>query len=443
VPQPRGLGFYLKEKIIMDRSIVYPSAIPLETDVLQAQKNAMIGMAKYAGAILGTGTLLNGLACTPNSPAALNVLVAPGEIYSLQNVDSTAFGSLAADTTHNILKCGISLDTVTLSTPAPTTSGFSVNYLIQVAFSEVDSVPVVLPYYNAANPAIAYSGPANSGASQNTIRKDTCVIAVKTGVAATTGTQTTPAPDAGYTGTYVVTVANGATTVVSGNISLYPGAPFIAATLPQLVHGTQKFTSNGAFTVPNNVTTIYVSAVAGGGGGAAGASSSTTLVAAGGAGGGNGNILIKQQYTVTPGQVIALTIGGAGAPGAYGAYGTNGGAGSTGGNTLIGSLATLTGGGAGAGGNVGSTWAAGGVVSGYSNAGNGQAVILNNQATAQGGNGGGGPFGGAGTGGSYGNSTQSIGYGAGGAGGAGSYAATNTYGTPGQPGMPGLVIIEW
>lgn len=215
----------------MDRVMVYPGAIPQETDILSTNKDAMIGIAKLAHAVLGDGPWLQGLACTPNSPAALNVLVAPGQIYSLQNIDGTAYSSLAADTTHTILKQGISLDTVTLATPAPTTAGYSVNYLVQIAYLDTDSGATVLPYYNASNPAVAYSGPANSGTAQNTVRKGVCSITVKTGVAATTGSQTTPAPDAGYIGAYVVTVANGATTVTAPNIVLYTGAPFIPTTL--------------------------------------------------------------------------------------------------------------------------------------------------------------------------------------------------------------------
>lgn len=211
----------------MDRQIVYPGAIPLETDLLNTNKNAMIGLAKLAAAILGTSTFMNGLACTPDSPASLNVKVAPGEIYSLQNIDGTAYSSLAADTTHSILKQGIMLDSVLLSCPAPATNGQSINYLVQVAYQDTDANAVVLPYYNASNPSQAYSGPNNSGSQNYTTRKGVCAVSVKAGVAATTGSQTTPAPDAGYTGAYVVTVAYGQTQILAGNISAYGGAPFL------------------------------------------------------------------------------------------------------------------------------------------------------------------------------------------------------------------------
>lgn len=213
----------------MDRQIVYAGAIPVETDILNSNKYAMVGLSKIAAAILGTSTFMNGLACTATSPASLQVNVAPGEIYSLQNVDSTAYSSIAADTTHQILKQGISLDTVTLSCPAPGTSGQSINYLVQVAYQDVDSGSTTLPYYNSSNPSQAWSGPNNSGTPQNTVRKGVCTVAVKAGAAATTGTQTTPSPDSGYIGAYVVTVANGQSTITSGNISVYSGAPFLPA----------------------------------------------------------------------------------------------------------------------------------------------------------------------------------------------------------------------
>lgn len=229
----------------MDRGIIYPGQIPLETDLLFAQKSSMVGLAKLAAAMFGTSTIVNGLAVAPNSPAALNVLVGPGEVYALVNIDGTAYSSIAADTTHQILKQGISLDTLTVSCATPGTAGFSINYLIQATFSEVDGTPVALPYYNASNPATAYSGPANSGTAQNTRRAGTVVVSAKAGTAATTGTQTTPAPDAGYVGIAVVTVANGQTTITSGNITAYSSAPVMPSS-GMIIGGFQQDLFNTA-----------------------------------------------------------------------------------------------------------------------------------------------------------------------------------------------------
>ncbi|UQV43458.1 hypothetical protein KIV45_15940 [Janthinobacterium lividum] len=210
----------------MKRQIIYPGQIPLETDLLGTNKNTMIALAKLTAAIIGTATMVNGLTCAPNAPAALSVVVSPGEIYSLQNIDGTAYSSIAADTTHSIMKQGISMDAVTLTCPAPSTAGQSINYLIQAAFSEVDSGAVVLPYYNASNPSTAYSGPAGAGTTNNTVRDGVVALSAKAGIAAATGSQLTPAADAGYVGLWVVTVANGQTTITAGNIVQAVGAPF-------------------------------------------------------------------------------------------------------------------------------------------------------------------------------------------------------------------------
>lgn len=211
----------------MDRQIVYPGSIPLETDLLNTNKYAMIGLAKLASAMMGTTTYLRGLTCTPSSPASMVVNVARGEIYSVQNVDNSAYSSLAADTTNTILKQGIVMSSTAFTLTAPTTAGQSINYLIQVTYSDTDSGATVLPYYNAANPSVAYSGPNNSGAAQNTIRSGVCTVALKAGVAATTGTQTTPSVDTGYTAAWVITVTQGATTVTAANILTAANAPFL------------------------------------------------------------------------------------------------------------------------------------------------------------------------------------------------------------------------
>lgn len=212
----------------MDRQIIYPGQVPLETDLLNTNRNTMTAIAKLCAALFGTSkTIVSGLAVTQTGVASMQVQVSPGEIYMLANLDGTAYSSLALDTTHQIVKQGISLDNVLLTCAAPGTGGFSINYLIQATFSETDGSPVVLPYYNASNPSTAYSGPANAGTTNNTKRQGLVMLSAKAGTAATTGTQTTPAPDAGYVGLAVVTVANGASSIVNGNISAYASAPVL------------------------------------------------------------------------------------------------------------------------------------------------------------------------------------------------------------------------
>lgn len=440
---------------MVDRQIVYSGAIPLDTDQLSQNKNTMIGLGMALQAILGTVTLFDGLACTPTGPASLQVLVGPGSVYAVENVDSTAYGSVGSDTTHQIVKQGINLGTLTLNCPAPGTTGQSINYLIQSAYQDTDTGSTVLPYYNSSNPAVAYNGPGNSGTSQNTVRQGQCLVAVKAGVAATTGSQTTPAPDAGYTGLWVVTVANAQTTITSGNISLDSGAPFITnkltalaplaspaltgvPTVPTASPGTNTtqaastafvenaagipgrtalFTSSGSWTAPAGITSILVSAAAGGGGGSG--SNGTTN---GGEGGGGGQAVISDLLTVVPGTVYTITIGAAGAAGASTTNGGNGGA------TSIGSLLTLSGGQGGAYIGTGSGFAggSGGAAGGDNNllfAGAGGSSVFGpggqTRATA---------------------GSPGAGYGGGGSGGP---VQSGPLATAGAAGSPGFVLISW
>ena len=310
--------------------MIYPGAVPLETDLLNAQKNDMVGLSKLAAAVLGTTTQVNGLTVAPNSPAALNVVVSPGEIYSLQNIDGTAYSSIAADTTHQILKQGIFLDAVILATAAPGTAGQSVNYLIQATFTESDTTPVVLPYYNASNPAIAYSGPANAGTTNNTKRQGLVAVSAKAGIAAATGSQTTPAPDSGYVGLYTVTVANGQTTVTAGNISTLAAAPF-TTNIPALLSAVQNisgrllniqtFTATGTYT-PTAGTKSVVVEVQGGGAAGGGAPATAAGQSSIGSGGGAGAFGKGRYTTGFSGVTVTVGAGGAGVSGLPGGNGS-------------------------------------------------------------------------------------------------------------------------
>lgn len=209
----------------------------MEVDLLNTNKFAMMGLAKLAAAMFGTTTVANGLACVPTVPATLTVNVNPGEIYSLVNVDGTAYSSVSADTTHQVMKQGILMDALNLSCPAPATAGQSINYLIQAIYQDSDTDLTALPYYNSANPTQAWSGPGNSGTAQATTRKGVITLSAKAGVSATTGSQVTPAADSGYTGLWVVTVANGQTQITAGNISQATNAPILPA---DLLHAIQQ-----------------------------------------------------------------------------------------------------------------------------------------------------------------------------------------------------------
>lgn len=235
----------------MDRQTLYPYEVPAETDFLTMHRFAYEGLGLMAMDILGTGTLVSGLACIPTSPASLQVKIQPGRIYSKQDLEDTVWGQvggvggLAVDTNvdHQIIKQGLYRDTTTLATmPAPGTAGQSINYLIEAAFSEVDDTPVSLPFVSSTSPY-----PPVAPSTLNTARRNKVVITVKAGTPATTGTQTTPAVDSGNVGLWVVTVANGQSTITAGNISAYASAPFITETLTQKISQT---TGDGRYLRP-------------------------------------------------------------------------------------------------------------------------------------------------------------------------------------------------
>jgi hypothetical protein len=417
----------------MDRNIVYPGSIPLDTDLLTVNRNAMIGIGFLAQAILGTNTVVDGLICSPTSPNSLSIVVGPGSITQIGLVDLSAYGSIPADTSDLVVKMGINMGTTAFSVVAPSSVGQSLNYLIEASFLEADANPVVLPYYNAANPAQTFSGPSNTGATQNTLRMQRVQLQVKPGVPANTGSQTTPAVDAGWTGLYQITVGFGQTQITASGIVALPTAPFLAWKLPALRpgfgSGVQTFSSSGNFYVPAGVTQLEVELW---GGGAGSFGSVPGLPSGGGSAGGYARKLITG---LTPGQPLAVTVGAGGAGGtASGAPAHSGGTSSfgpfvsaTGGslNYLASPTQPQVGGtppGVGVGGDVNFTGSAG------------SASVL-----TQGGMGAAAPIGGAQNSGATGNSGTFPG---GGAAGASTGQAGNSA-FDGGAGGSGFVVVRW
>jgi hypothetical protein len=291
-------------------------------------------------------------------------------------------------------------------------------------------------YYNPANPSQPYSGPANSGAAQfNTITQT--VNLVLTAGTPTSGTPTLPATPAGAVALYSIYVAGGATSIVAGNITALPSAPFapFQAPLQYLTPGTKNLavyipTNQGNWTVPNGISKIRVRMWGGGGAGGPGS---------GGAGGGGGAGGYTEGYlTVTPGNQYFVTVGGGGV-----------GAGTPGGGSSFASLMTVLGGsGGGAGSSGTNTIGSGGAGAAVGTGGNiliagnagGDGVCFSTSGIGMGGTGGGAHSGdgaagiiGIVTSPRDGHSVATVGGGGGGAIGSGL----------GGQGGPGLVLIEW
>ena len=113
----------------MDRNLVYPGSIPLDTDVLNINRHSMVAFGFLAQAVLGTSTVADGLICLPTAPASLTITVGPGSITQLSVVDTLIYGSLPANTADSLVKMGINLAATSFTLAAPVTTGQSVNYL--------------------------------------------------------------------------------------------------------------------------------------------------------------------------------------------------------------------------------------------------------------------------------------------------------------------------
>jgi len=237
--------------------------------------------------------------------------------------------------------------------------------------------------------------------------------------------------------TYGVVVASGTqafTTIAPGaNGQLLTSNGVSWASTPATSTGMSVFYASTTWSVPTNVSNIFVSGIGPGGGGAG----SQSTLTSGGAGGGTGFWALRAPTSITPGSSLVITIGNPG----QGGNGNNT-SGTPGTATTIGSFLTLN-----AGGSPSSTTAfaaATGTISGTALTGNSAAGASG--ATNAGGAGGtllsgawicvggaGGPSGGgSGT-------TSTIGYGCGGGGG-GQNGGNNGNGAAGGPSM---VIIEY
>ena len=418
----------------MDRNIVYPGSIPLDTDLLSANKNTMIGLGFLIQAVLGTNTVADGLTCQPTNPASMSISVGPGSIAQMGPVDLLAYGSIPADPSDLIMKMGINIGSTTFSLTAPPSAGQSINYLVEASLQESDGNPVVLPYYNASNPAQSFSGPSNSGSPQNTMRMQRVQLQLKPGLPSDTGSQVTPSADSGWIGLYQISVSYGQTQITKDNITVVPTAPFVAYKLPSLrpgvASGVKSFSSSGYFTVPAGITQVEVEVWGGGSGSYA---SVPGLASGGGSGGGYARKLVTN---LAPGQIIAVTIGAGGAGGT-----ASGAAAGSGGTSSFGQIVSATGGGlnhlatlaAPENGATPPGFGVGGDVNFFGSAG--QAGLGN-----QGGLGGASPMGGTVNSGTTGVAGSFPG---GGAAGAGIAGASGNVAFDGASGGGGLVVVRW
>ena len=405
----------------MDRQFVYPGSIPLDTDILNLQRNVLVALDFLAQMTIGEGPVFDGLACTVGVDGS-SVTVGPGVGIGQLPLDPAGFGSLPA---LGVVTSAIGCNLQPVSLPiVPPASGLEQSWLIQASVCEVDSGEAVLPYWNAANPSLPFSGPGGNGGAQATQRLRRVSLLAKAGAVAAIGASTAPIADAGWVGLYEVVVTARPSGPLIGPISLAANAPFLAFKLPQLRPGFSQrtvYTASGSFMVPANVSRLRIRLIGGGGGGGG------CGTGAGGGGGGAGGYA-EGAFGVVPGETYSVIVGSGGA-------GASGGLAGSGGSTSFANWISATGGTGGvsngAGGEGGQGY--GGdltQVGGCGGDGFGNGV-------AYPGNGGAGAFGGGGRA-SVGTFTATVGAAAG-SGGGGCYALAGS----GGGGAAGMVIVEY
>lgn len=331
----------------MDRQIVYPGSIPLDTDFLQMQRNVMAALGVLARCVLGTGVVAEGLACAP-AGAGFGVVVGPGSLSTLAVVDATPYGSLAADA-GALVKIAHNPTNTTLAFTGPADGDHAVCWLIQAQAVEFDTGPVALPYYNAADPAVTWSGPLNSGAAQNTKRVTRVALAVKPGEPRTVGDRFPPPADPGWVGLFSVMSYFGQATVPV-DIAVLPGGPFVPFTLPRLFPGFSRmeaFAQNTVWRAPGDVRSAKVRLVGAGAGGGGG---DTNYAGGGGGAGGYAEAMVA----FAPGSTVTVAVGIGGAGGGPRNNGVQGG------GSSFGLLVTASGGNGGESSNPNSAGGAGG-----------------------------------------------------------------------------------
>lgn len=203
----------------MDRIIVYPFEVVDDTDLLNSERNTIIAVGNILDAMVGKGFVSNNLTCVQSPVPDLNINVSASMLTSNLTVDPVAYGSLGIDT-DPLVKQGINTATTVIPLTAPATVGFSINYLIQAQVNEADTDVASRGFFNGTPP------PSSNPVAQR--RADTITYVAKAGTAAPTGTQATPAPDAGFCGCFVVTVDQGQTAIVNADIVRYTSTGAVA-----------------------------------------------------------------------------------------------------------------------------------------------------------------------------------------------------------------------
>jgi hypothetical protein len=219
----------------MDRPIIYSDEQMRAYDFLTGFREALRGQGVSLEAVLGSiDVLVTGL--TASASSGLTIALAAGRILQVGAVDASAYGAAGADA-RTCYQVGESdAQTLTFVTSG-LSSGQSQYALVQATFTASDAIPSddpnggILPYYDVDDVNNSLSGPSGTGTAQPSRRCGKCVVSIKYGAAATTGSEVAPSADSGYAPLYLIDLTYGQTTITAAQIVTHSAAPFLAGIL--------------------------------------------------------------------------------------------------------------------------------------------------------------------------------------------------------------------
>lgn len=231
-----ALSLFTVPSDAMDRTQHLTGLNPPSTWMNQEQRDVRIGFGTAIWNMLGasggswTGAYSD-LSVVPVT--GLFVAVGPttantvGAVYQLLAEETTGYGGfpsgvgvfLPADTTKVALQGLAASNTANIGPlNPPGTGGQSINYLLECQVQITDTT--------SQSVNIVSSGGSVTATAANRDRKDIVACQSKAGTAATTGSQTTPAVDAGWVAIGFAAVANGTVTITSGMITALTAQQF-------------------------------------------------------------------------------------------------------------------------------------------------------------------------------------------------------------------------
>ncbi|QDH16775.1 glycine-rich domain-containing protein [Swingsia samuiensis] len=290
----------------MDRAIVYPGAIPVDTDLLRIGKYTKAGIGALADMVYGPGSIAaSGLTCTPSS-TDLSVMIGAGTITAPSVMDVNTFGGIGGgyEPDKTITTCQYqneSLVRVTIPSSGATYTLFGI-------CSEQDVDPVVLPFFNAANPSQTQAGMNNNG--------EGLPIRRHAGITFVAATQAPPVPEGSIiVALYTLDIPSNATSLqgIQGQPGkvFWPTIPELATqTLLKAVSTPMQLVETGvSVSIPAWANRVELRVIGGGGGGASSSSISLKGSFSGAGGGAGGDAWGIYHVNTTDGGLLEVSVG--------------------------------------------------------------------------------------------------------------------------------------